>query len=119
MNEAKEKISLGQLLKQAREQKQMSLRTVEQSIGISNAYLSQLENDKIKSPAVNILHKLAGFYMIDFNFLLSAAGIVEHSDPATISMGQYVFSKDNLSTEEENELLQYLKFIRMRDQKKL
>ncbi|WP_367119167.1 helix-turn-helix domain-containing protein, partial [uncultured Mucilaginibacter sp.] len=45
---AAEKKTLGGLLKEARELRRLSLREVETQSGISNAYLSQLENDKIK-----------------------------------------------------------------------
>ena len=62
--------SLGAALKQARVFKKLALRAVEDMTGISNAYLSQLENDKIKKPSADILHKLATTYNLDFNYLL-------------------------------------------------
>ena len=49
-NEKKAK-SFGEGLKMARELRKLSLREVEEATGISNAYLSQLENDKIKKPS--------------------------------------------------------------------
>ena len=52
--------SLGSVLRQARDLKKLALRSVEEMTGISNAYLSQIENDKIKKPSADILHKLAG-----------------------------------------------------------
>ena len=65
MSQAEE--TLGAVLKIARESKTFSLRYVEEHAGISNAYLSQLENDKIKKPAADTLFKLAEIYKIDFN----------------------------------------------------
>ena len=53
------KMTLGGALKKMRESIGLSLRAVEESTGISNAYLSQLENDKAKNPSANYLSKLA------------------------------------------------------------
>ncbi len=106
------KQTLGEELKYQRESQKLSLRTVEEKSGISNAYLSQLENDKIKKPSANILHKLSEVYKLDFNYLLSKAGIVENQSDNKKSFGHYVFSKDNLTDEEETELLKYLQFLR-------
>lgn len=106
--------SLGNVLRQARNLKKLALRSVEEMTGISNAYLSQLENDKIKKPSADILHKLATTYKLDFNYLLHVAGLVEKSSTENVSFGKFVFSKDNLTKEEEEELIHYLQFIRQR-----
>ena len=47
--------TLGKLLKQYRELNKLTLRAVEEKTGISNAYLSQLENEKIAHPSANTL----------------------------------------------------------------
>lgn len=111
--------TLGPYLKQLREQKTYTLREVEELTGISNAYLSLLENDKIKKPAPNNLHKLAEFYKIDLRELLSLAGILEADAAPAKSPAEYIFSKDNLTSDEEDELIKYLKFIRLRNENKL
>mgnify|MGYP003522831600 CR=1 FL=1 len=113
------KKTLGQVIKELREGMRFSLRTVEEVTGISNAYLSQLENDKAKKPSANRLLKLSELYKIDFGYLLSLAGIVENESAANKAFGEYVFSKEILTKDEEEELLQYLKFMRLRDNKKL
>lgn len=113
------KKTLGQVIKELREGMRFSLRTVEEVTGISNAYLSQLENDKAKKPSANILLKLSELYKIDFGYLLSLAGIVESESATNKAFGEYVFSKEILTKDEEEELLQYLKFMRLRDNKKL
>ncbi len=56
---AKTQKSLGEKLRDARETQALTLRQVEEITGISNAYLSQLENNKIKKPSANILYKLS------------------------------------------------------------
>ena len=52
------KLSLGQYLHSIRTDRDMTLRAVEEATNkeISNAYLSQLEQDKIKKPSPNILY---------------------------------------------------------------
>ncbi len=107
------KVTLGQELKKAREINGFTLRDVENSIGISNAYLSQMENDKIKNPSANILYKLASLYEIIFEELLEKAGVISDSpknSKKTLS-GSALYSK-NLTSEEEAALTEYLRFIR-------
>jgi DNA-binding Xre family transcriptional regulator len=48
--------------KQLRKQKGLTLREVEDITGISNAYLSQLETGKIKSPVYNVVRQLCELY---------------------------------------------------------
>lgn len=87
--------------------------------GISNAYLSQLENNKIKKPSANILYRLANIYEIDFDFLLETSGIIERKEkkkgPKSLS-GFALYSED-LTAKEEEELIKYLKFIRFSEKK--
>ena len=110
-NESK---TLGESLKKARQMSKFSLREVEELTGISNAYLSQVENDKIKKPSANILHKLATLYGFDFELLLEAAGIVTRKDRENnikTLAGSALYSK-NLTAEEEEKLSEYLAFLR-------
>ena len=48
--------------KQKRLSKGLTLRQVEEKTGISNAYLSQLENGKIKKPSYDTIQKLNAVY---------------------------------------------------------
>lgn len=112
MESNENKKTLGQFLKEMRSSKNYTLRFIEESTEISNAYLSQLENDKIKKPSANILYKLADLYKVPFESVLALAGIVENNDAKNKSFKEYVFSKDNLTTEEEEELIRYLKYLR-------
>lgn len=45
-----------------RELQGITLRELENATGISNAYLSQLETGKIKSPSYNVVKKLTDYY---------------------------------------------------------
>ena len=52
------------ILKSARISKELSLREVEGKTGISNAYVSQLENGKIKDPSFFKMLRLLFLYEI-------------------------------------------------------
>lgn len=105
--------TLGKTLKEAREQAFFTLKQVEEATGISNAYISQLENEKIKKPSANVLHKLATVYNIELQVLLAAAGIIEESDtPKTRMLNSIALSAQQLSQDEEEALMKYLKFLR-------
>lgn len=107
--------TLGATLKKYRESIPLTLRQVEEVSGISNAYLSQLENEKIKKPSANILYKLSSLYKIDLNVLLAAAGIIEQSkekaDPTNQEwMNRIAFYSDQLSDSSRKEILDFIKF---------
>ena len=108
--------TLGKTLKSTRERVSLTLREVEVSTGISNAYLSQLENDKIKKPSASVLYKLADVYKITLDVLLLAAGIIEKKSkvkPVENNLEKEIaFYKDKLSTEEEKQVIDFIKFLR-------
>lgn len=106
--------SLGEGLKTAREMRKLSLREVEDVTGISNAYLSQLENDKVKKPSPHFLHKLATAYCLDYELLMEAAGYVQRKQkdgPKTLA-GAALRGLESLSAEEEEQVAKYLAFLR-------
>jgi HTH-type transcriptional regulator, competence development regulator len=108
--------SLGQTLKASRELMSLTLRQVEEATGISNAYLSQLENDKIKKPSASILYKLASIYNIELNTLLVAAGIIQESEEAKGKLfNNAALSAEQLTQEEERALFAYLKILRQQN----
>lgn len=112
------KRTLGQYLASIRVDRKMSLRDVEEATGkqVSNAYLSQIENDKIKKPSPNILHALAELYAISFENLMDMAGYISGTKrPDTERHGRIAtFAEHNLTAEEETEMLEYLQFMRTR-----
>lgn len=108
---------LGSYLKSIRQGAKMSLRDVEEASNkeVSNAYLSQLENGKIAKPSPNILHCLATVYGIEYTKLMERAGYLSPTSNRSDSQkhGQApTFSIDNLTKDEEVELLDYLAFYR-------
>lgn len=107
----------------------MTLREVEQRSGISNGYLTQLENNKIKEPSPNILYKLSQVYDVPYRQLMKAAGFIvpapekkiktaasKSDNPRRLSI--YALSTLNLSPEEEEALIDYLKYLRFKFKKK-
>ncbi len=112
-----EKRSLGSELREIRTIRKLSLRDVEQATGISNAYLSQLENNKINKPSPHFLHKLAKLYDVDYEMLMEAAGYIHERKTkpgAKTLMGAALFSEKELTAEEEEKLAEYLQLLRLR-----
>ena len=106
--------SLGSTLKELREIHRFTLRQVEEATGISNAYLSQLENDKIAKPSANVLYKLSNIYNVELDTLLAAAGIIEKKSSNKLLNAVALSSDSSLTKEEEEALLDYLRFIRQK-----
>jgi transcriptional regulator with XRE-family HTH domain len=109
---------LGALLADLRTAKGFSLREVEEATGnaVSNAYLSQLENGKIKKPSPNVLHSLSEVYAVPYEALMEKAGYLLPSEGSEGGRRQRLaaFAIDDLTAEEEEELLKYLAFLRSR-----
>lgn len=109
--------NIGLYLKTLRDGKKMSLRAVEEATDkeVSNAYLSQLENGKIAKPSPHILHALAKVYGVDYTNLMERVGYISPSNNKNRDKRHgrtATFAIENLTQEEENELLEYLTFIR-------
>jgi transcriptional regulator with XRE-family HTH domain len=108
---------LGTVLADLRTAKGFSLREVEEATGkaVSNAYLSQLENGKIKTPSPNVLNSLAEVYVVPHEALMERAGYLLPSEGKTGRRKRLAaFAIDDLTAEEEEELLKYLAFLRSR-----
>lgn len=81
-------------LKKYRKLAGLTLRQVEAATGISNPYLSQLENNKIKNPSVNTMYKLAKLYNVEFLKFLIDLGMVEAQVPAPFKSFKDIVFKD-------------------------
>jgi len=109
--------SLGEVLAKARTQAGMSLREVERKTGIQNAHLSQIEKGGITKPAVGILWSLANVYDLDFPKLLQLAGRAGRASgnaPVRSLVGAGLHTIQDLSSDEEQELLAFLEDLRKR-----
>lgn len=112
-----QKMTLGAYLANQRTIKGFTLRQVEEATDreVSNGYLSQLEHDKISKPSPNILHKLAEIYAVPYEVLMEKAGYIR--DASSRSEGNKhgrvaTFAEEDLTPEEEDELLRFLAFLR-------
>lgn len=124
---------LGQYVWSLRKAAQMTLREVEDASDrkVSNAYLSQIETGRIPSPSPSILHELHTVYetrlpknspvACSYERMMELAGHLHaaREAPAKASRSKRVtsFAGEQLTPNEEDELLKYLAFIRMRNRK--
>ncbi len=97
--------TLGQSLKDARQRSKLTLRQVEESAAVSNAYLSQLENDKIKKPSADVLYRLSRLYDEPIEKFL--CGIIKQTEKVLPHRKGI-----SLTEEEEQKLIEYLNFLR-------
>ena len=108
---------LGAVLADLRMAKGLSLRQVEEATdkAVSNAHLSQLENGKIRKPSPNVLHELAAVYAVPYEALMEKAGYLLPGESGGGRRKRLAaFAIDDLTAEEEEELLKYLAFLRWR-----
>jgi transcriptional regulator with XRE-family HTH domain len=102
---------LSEYLADVRKQAGLSLRAAEAATGISNAYLSQLENGKIQEPSPILLDKLAELYHVDYLMLLDLAGypVLRGHRPSNSRLAARLGPTNK---EEEEALIEYLEFLR-------
>lgn len=110
-------VTLGEYLEAIRRDRKLTLRQVEEATDreVSNAYLSQLENDKIKQPSPHILNVLAGLYSISYIGLMERAGYLKPSERNEVNKRHgraATFADMDLTPEEEAQLLRFLRFMR-------
>jgi len=108
---------LGSVLADLRRAKGFTLREVEEQTdrAVSNAYLSQLEKGRVKKPSPNVLRCLAEVYAVPYESLMEKAGYLLPSDGGVgPRKRRAIFAIDDLTAEEEEELLKYLAFLRWR-----
>jgi transcriptional regulator with XRE-family HTH domain len=107
--------SIGAVLRQAREVRQLSAGDAARAAGISPAYLNRLENDAVKKPSPHVLHRLSEVLAVPYNDLLRFSGypLPDGPDgPAPSTISAALFS--DLTEDERDELLEYLAWYRSR-----
>jgi len=103
---------LGVLLAAGRKGKNLTLRAVEKITGISNAYLSQLENGAVQEPSPVKLGKLSDLYEIPYATTLEFAGYPVPGTGKSNTASSIAARIGPVSEEEEVALLEYLEFLR-------
>ena len=107
--------SIGAVLRQAREVRQLSAGDTARAAGISAAYLNRLENDSVKKPSPHVLHQLSEVLSVPYGDLLHLSGypLPDGSKGAsTGTMTQALFA--DLTEDERDELVEYLAWYRAR-----
>jgi transcriptional regulator with XRE-family HTH domain len=69
--------SFGAYLRRIRKSRGLSLKQVETSAGVSNAYISQIETGRRKPPHPDILRRLARVYEVSVQDLMVKAGYLD------------------------------------------
>ena len=119
---------LGQYLWTLRKAADMTLREVEEASdrSVSNAYISQLETGKITNPSPAILQEITTVYQArlpknavvkcSYERMMELAGHIRPSAQVPTKRPSRLtkIESEQLTPEEEDELLKYLAFIRMR-----
>lgn len=107
--------SIGTVLRQAREVREMTAVDAAKAAGISAAYLSKLEGDAVKRPSPHVLHQLSEALDVPYADLMRLSGYVvpgAAKAPAIESVGAALFA--DLTTDEREELIEYLAWYRAR-----
>lgn len=108
--------ALGTFFRDARVRHGFTLRDVEAKVGVSNAYLSQMEGGKIKQPSPQILHKLCEHYGTPYPVALELAGYPVPKQSRTPVAARFAAKLGETTPAEEEALMEYLRFLRMRRQ---
>ena len=112
--------TLGMALRQIRKTKKLTLRDVESKTEISNSYLNQLENDKIKKPTPHTLHTLAQFYQVPYYELMELAGYLLPNELAgykKVYKSIATSLREELTPEEEEKVAEFIEFLRSKKRK--
>ena len=109
-------LSLGPVLKQARDVRELSGVDAARAAGISPAYLSKLENDAVKRPSPHVLLQLSEAFGLPYADLMRLCGYVPGEADANAERAAGVTSAlfADLTDDEREELLEYLAWYRAR-----
>ncbi|HEY6570724.1 MAG TPA: helix-turn-helix transcriptional regulator [Candidatus Limnocylindrales bacterium] len=107
--------SIGSVLKQARDVRELSGVDAARAAGISPAYLSKLESDAVKRPSPHVLHQLSEALGLPYAELMRLCGYrvpgdAEPGDARAVSAALFA----DLSDDEREELIEYLAWYRAR-----
>lgn len=116
-NMSKKIETFSKFIQTARNRLGLSLRAVEEATGVSNAYLSQLEQGKIKKPSPLILHKLSEVYKIPYSDLFRLVGYPVMDGSLDTETAARASRMGPITQDEEESLMEYLQFLRTRNQR--
>jgi transcriptional regulator with XRE-family HTH domain len=103
--------TIGEYIRQQREQAKISLRQLAQAAGVSNPYLSQIERG-LRRPSAEILQQIAKGLRISAEALYVQAGILEDR-PADSGVRSAVLADPGLSERQKQILLEIYESFRI------
>src|SRR5437763_15909 len=101
-------MTLGEVVKDARTRRDLSLRDVERASGISNGHVSCLESGAVLKPGPNLLEKLAALYGVSYSLLLELAGYRLPDPLPTSPNGEF----GDLTPQEREEVHRFVGYLR-------
>ena len=112
------KMALGNKIRELRDEMGMSQAQLAAEGGLSQGYLSQLENDEVQNPSASVIFGLAKALHVDPRVLMQAAGYAAEAGDANRTP-RYEITVDpdllrflaSLSREQQTHLLELLKGI--------
>ena len=107
--------SLGTVLRQAREVRELTAVDAARAAGISAAYLSKLEGNAVKRPSPQVLHRLSQALDLAYADLMRLSGyhVPGPDEIAPVeSVSAALFA--DLTADEREELVEYLAWYRAR-----
>lgn len=107
--------SIGLVLRQAREVRELTVVEAARSAGISPAYLSKLEGDAVRKPSPPVLHQLSEALAVPYAELMRLSAYPIPGDASSIgdaNLGSALFA--DLTDDEREELIEYLAWYRAR-----
>ncbi len=107
--------SIGAVLRQTREVRELSAVDAARAASISPAYLSKLENDAVKKPSPHVLLQLSEALSVPYEELMRLSGYRvpgESSTDGADSVSAALFG--DLTDDERDELIEYLAWYRSR-----
>lgn len=106
--------TLGPTLRRLREGQGLSLRELEQRTGLSNGYLSLLENDKVKQPKPQVLFALSNGLGIAYSELMRLAGytpVGDQNDTTRVDQPTVAFKgAEKLTEDQQQEVQEFINF---------
>ena len=108
-------LTLGAVLKQTRDVREMSAADVARAAGISGAYLSKLESGGVMKPSPHVLNRLSQALILPYGELMSLSGYPLPglaNEPAGGGVAAALFG--DLTDDEREEMIEYLAWYRAR-----
>ncbi len=102
--------SIGEYIREQREQAKISMRQLAQSAGVSNPYLSQIERG-LRKPSADILQQIAKGLRISAEALYVQAGILEDR-PADSGVRSALLADPQLSERQKQVLMEIYESFR-------